>query len=425
MKARRALPNMTEQLQALPRVVITGMGAVTPVGATLGESWANLIAGKSGTGLVTLFDTAACDAKVAGEVKNFDAAAHFGAKEVRRLDRVSQLGLVAAREAIEDSGIKIDADNCWDVALVIGSGIGGIRTLIDEHNVFKDKGPRRVSPFTVPMMLPDTAMGQIAIHFGIRGPNYGIATACASGVNAIGEAFEILRAGRAVAAVTGGCEAPIDAYPMQAFHNMNALSTYNEDPHAASRPFDKTRNGFVCAEGAAILVLETLDGARARGAKIYAEVVGYGSTDDAYHITAPNIDGPAMAMRKALKQAGLGPGDIDYINAHGTSTPLNDANETKAIKSVFGEHAYDVAISSTKSMTGHALGAIGAIEVAFCAKAITDGVIPPTINLHMPDPECDLNYTPNTALRRPVRTALSNSFGFGGHNGTLILKACS
>jgi 3-oxoacyl-[acyl-carrier-protein] synthase II len=311
------------------------------------------------------------------------------------------------------------------VALVVGSGIGGIRTLVEEHNVFKDKGARRVSPFTVPMMLPDTAMGQIAIHFGIRGPNYGIATACASGVNAIGEAFEMLRAGRATAAVTGGCEAPIDAYAMQAFHNMNALSTFTEDLHTASRPFDKTRNGFVCAEGAAMFVLETLDAARARGAKIYAEVVGYGSTDDAYHITAPSVDGPAMAMRKALKQAGLEPSQIDYINAHGTSTPLNDLNETKAIKSVFGELAYDVTISSTKSMTGHALGAIGAMEIAFCAKAITDGVVPPTINLHTADPECDLNYTPNTALRKTVRTALSNSFGFGGHNGTLILQACS
>jgi beta-ketoacyl-acyl-carrier-protein synthase II len=404
------------------RVVITGMGAITPVGNTVEAMWNGMVAGTSGTAPVTLFDSTGIDPKVAGEVREFDPAVHFGAKEVRRLDRVSQLALVAAREALEQSKLPINDDNCWDIALIIGSGIGGITTLVAEHNAFKDKGPRRVSPFTVPMMLPDTAMGQIAIHFGIRGPNFGIATACASAVNAIGEAFEMIRSGRVQAAVTGGCEAPIDAYAMQAFHNMNALTLHNDSPESASRPFDKTRSGFVCAEGAAMLVLESLEHAQARSAPILGEVVGYGSTDDAFHITAPNEYGPAMSMRRALRQAALNPSQIDYINAHGTSTPLNDLNETKAIKSAFGEAAYDVSISSTKSMTGHSLGAVGAIEVVACVKALQDGIVPPTINYHTPDPECDLNYTPNSAIHKPLTYALTNSFGFGGHNGTLILK---
>jgi 3-oxoacyl-[acyl-carrier-protein] synthase II len=285
-----------------------------------------------------------------------------------------------------------------------------------------EKGPRRVSPFTMPMMLPDTAIGQIAINFGIRGPNFSIATACASAANAIGEAFEMIRGGRVDVAVTGGTEAPIAAFAMQAFHNMTALSTWNNDPARASRPFDKQRNGFVAAEGAAILVLESLDHARARNAVILGEVLGYGCTDDAYHITAPNEFGPAMAMQLALKQAGLQPTQIDYINAHGTSTPLNDLNETKAIRAVFGEYAHTVNISSTKSMLGHSLGAGGALETVICLKAIADGIVPPTINYEFPDPDCDLNYTPNSPVRKPIATALTNSFGFGGHNGTLIVS---
>lgn len=398
------------------------MGAVTPLGHDVQSTWDGLVAGTPGGGLISLFDHSALDVHIAAEVKGWDATAHFGAKDARRLDRVSQFGLVAAKQALADSKLVVNDDNTYDVAVVIGSGIGGVTTLLNEHEIMLTKGPRRISPFTVPMMLPDTATGQIAIHFGLRGPNLCIVTACASGVNAIGEAFELVRAGRAKAALTGGCEAPINAFSMSAFNNMNALSTYSNDPAHASRPFDKTRTGFVTGEGAAMLVIETLEHARQRGAHIYAEIAGYGATDDAYHITAPDVKGPAMAMRKALRQAGLVPNQIDYINAHGTSTQLNDINETRAIKEVFGETAYDVNISSTKSMTCHSFGAIGAIEAVACVKAINDDIIPPTINYEHPDPECDLNYTPNTAVRKPVKTVMSNSFGFGGHNGTIVLK---
>jgi 3-oxoacyl-[acyl-carrier-protein] synthase II len=405
--------------------VVTGIGAVSPLGHDVNSTWNNLVAGKSGIGYVTRFDASAFDVKIAAEVKDFDPTRYFGAKEVRRLDRVSQLALVAAREAINDAQLKTDDESTWETAVVIGSGIGGICTLTEEHTVMLEKGARRISPFTVPMMLPDTATGQVAIHFGIRGPNICVVTACASGINAIGEAFEMIRAGRAHTAVAGGTEAPINSFSMSAFHNMNALSTYNGDPEHASRPFDKTRTGFVTGEGAGIVVMETLDRALARGARIYGEVLGYGCTDDAFHITAPNEFGPAMAMRKALKQAGVTPQQIDYINAHGTSTVLNDLNETKAIKSVFGESAYDVSISSTKSMTGHALGAVGALETIFCLQAINADIIPPTINYNTPDPECDLNYTPNTAVHKPLKTALTNSFGFGGHNGSLVVTEFS
>ncbi len=335
---------------------------------------------------------------------------------------MSQFALVAAKQALDDARLIITDDNTYDVGVVIGSGIGGVTTLLNEHEVMFNKGHKRISPFTVPMMLPDTATGQVAIHFGIRGPNLCIVTACASGVNALGETFEMIRAGRASAVLTGGCEAPINPFSMSAFNNMGALSSYNDDPQHACRPFDKTRTGFVTGEGAGMLVLESLEHARARGARIYAEVVGYGCTDDAHHITAPDVKGPAMAMRVALRQAGLAPSQIDYINAHGTSTQLNDANETRAIKEVFGEAAYDVNVSSTKSMTAHSFGAIGAIESIICVKSINDGIIPPTINYTTPDPECDLNYTPNVAVRKPIKAVMSNSFGFGGHNGSIILK---
>jgi 3-oxoacyl-[acyl-carrier-protein] synthase II len=404
------------------RVVVTGMGAICPLGHDVASTWSSLIAGKCGIGYISLFDASSFDMKIAAEVKNFEPTAYFGSKEVRRLDRVSQFGLVAARQALLDANLKVSEEDTWDTAVVIGSGIGGITTLTEEHRIMLEKGPRRVSPFTVPMMLPDTVTGQVAIHFGIRGPNICVVTACASGVNAIGEAFEMVRTGRAHTAVAGGTEAPINAFSMSAFHNMNALSTYNDDPEHACRPFDKTRSGFVTSEGSGIVVLETLERARARGARIYGEILGYGCTDDAHHITAPNEFGPAMAMRKALQQAGVAPSEIDYINAHGTSTVLNDLNETKAIKHVFGADAYKVNISSTKSMTGHSFGAIGALETIFCLKAINEGVIPPTINLNTPDPECDLNYTPHVAVQKRVRTALTNSFGFGGHNGTLVVR---
>lgn len=398
------------------------MGAITPLGKDAKTTWDAVAAGKSGAGFITLFDHTKIDVHIAAEVKEFDPAAHFGAKEVRRLDRVAQFALIAAREALDDAKLTITEDNSYDVAVIIGSGIGGITTMLNEHQTMLTKGHRRINPFTVPMMVPDTATGQLAIHFGLRGPNLCIATACASGVNAIGEAFEIVRSGRAHAALTGGCEAPINPFSMSAFHIMGALSAYSDDPQRACRPFDKTRTGFVTGEGAGMVVIESLEHAKARGARIYAEVVGYGCTDDAYHITAPDTRGPAQAMRVALRQAGLAPNAIDYINAHGTSTLLNDVNETRAIKDVFGEAAYDVHISSTKSMTAHAFGAVGAMETIFCVKSILDDVVPPTINYSVPDPECDLNYTPNVAVRKPVRLAMTNSFGFGGHNGSLILS---
>ena len=406
----------------LPRVVVTGLGAVSPIGSDVRSMWAAATAGQNGIAPITHFDTTELDFKIAGEVKHFDPTAHFGAKEARRLDRVSQLALVAAREAMSDSQLVITDEDSWDVGLVIGCAIGGINTLTSDHEVMLKKGARRVSPFAMPMMLPDTAVGQLAMQFKIRGPNYCVVTACASSTHAIGESFEMIRAGRARAVLTGGCEAGINAFALAAFRNMGALSEHDATPETASRPFDLTRNGFVAGEGAAMLVLESLEHAQARGAKIYAEIIGYGCTDDAYHITAPNVDGPAKAMQLALRQAGIRPTDVDYLNAHGTSTPLNDSNETKAIKQVWGEAAYDLTVSSTKSMTGHMLGAGGAVEATLCIKAIQDDVIPPTINLNTPDPECDLNYTPNQAARKPVRIAMSNSFGFGGHNGSIILK---
>ncbi|MCS6773793.1 MAG: beta-ketoacyl-ACP synthase II [Anaerolineae bacterium] len=405
------------------RVVITGMGAITPLGHSVQETWEAMLAGVSGVDYITLFDHRDLKVHIAAEVKGFDPAQYFGAKEARRMDRVTQLGLVAAQQALQDSGLRITEDNTYDIGVIIGSGIGGITTLLEEHKVMLTRGPGRISPFTVPMMLPDTATGQIAIQFGIRGPNLCIVTACASGANAVGEAFEMVRTRRVKVALTGGCESPINPFSMSAFHNMGALSEQEGDPKTACRPFDKSRSGFVTGEGAAMLVIESLDHALARGARIYAEIVGYGCTDDAFHITAPDVRGPAMAMQRALQQAEVHPAEVDYINAHGTGTVLNDANETRAIKAVFGEAAYDINISSTKSMTAHSFGAAGALEVIACVKAINDGAVPPTINYQTPDPECDLNYTPNVSVRRAVRVALTNSFGFGGHNASLVLRA--
>lgn len=423
-KSQAELPGSSQNgrnHQGHHRVVITGMGLVSPMGNDVPSSWQALLAAKSGCAPITLYDRTQTDVQIACEVKGFDPAAHFGPRDARRLDRCAQFALVATREALQDAGLTLNEDNTYDVGVVLGSGIGGISTLTAEHAVMLQKGPKRVSPFAVPMMLPDTATGQVAMHFGIRGPNYCVVSACASGTNAIGEAFELLRAGRAQAVITGGTEAPINAFSIAAFNNMGALSTYNDDPEGASRPFDATRNGFVCGEGAGILVLETLEHARARGARIHAEVLGYGVTADAHHITAPDVKGPAMAMRAAMAQAGISPSQIDYLNAHGTSTPLNDSNETRAIKMALGDAACDVHISSTKSMTGHLLGAAGALEAIICVKSIQEGVILPTINFHHPDPECDLNYTPNSVVRKPVRIAMSNSFGFGGHNGCLVI----
>ncbi|NJM42511.1 MAG: beta-ketoacyl-ACP synthase II [Anaerolineae bacterium] len=384
-----------------PRVVITGMGTVNPIGSDVPSTWQAALAGANGVAPITHFDTSPLDFKIAGEVKNFDPTAHFGPKEARRLDRVSQLALVAAREAFADSQLVITDEAAWDVGLIIGCAIGGINTLTSDHEVMMKKGPRRISPFTVPMMLPDTATGQLAMHFKIRGPNYCLVTACASSTNAIGEAFEMIRAGRANAVLTGGTEAAINPFALSAFRNMGALCEKEDVPETASRPFDLTRNGFVTGEGATMLVLESLGHAQARGAKIHAEVIGYGCTDDAFHITAPDVNGPAMSMKLALKQAGLQPTDIDYLNAHGTSTPLNDANETKAIKKIWGEAAYDLTISSTKSMTGHLFGAAGALEAMFCVKAIHDDAIPPPLTTPRPTPTA-LSMSPPTTARPPA-----------------------
>jgi 3-oxoacyl-[acyl-carrier-protein] synthase II len=408
--------------EAPARVVITGMGLISPLGHDVQSTWEALVCGTAACRRITLYDPNITDVKIACEVKGFDPSMHFGARDARRLDRCAQFALVAAKQAIDDAKLIVNEENTYDTAIVLGSGIGGVSTLTGEHAVMMQKGPNRVSPFAVPMMLPDTATGQVAMHFKIKGPNYCVVSACASGTNALGEAFELIRAGRAQVALTGGTEAPINSFAVAAFHNMGALSTYNDEPERACRPFDATRNGFVTGEGAGVLILESLEHARARGVHIYAEVVGYGLTADAYHITAPDSVGPAVAMRMALKQANGSGRKIDYLNAHGTSTTLNDSNETKAIKSVFGEAAYDLNISSTKSMSGHLLGAAGAFEAIACVKAINTGIVPPTINYEHPDPECDLNYTPNVAIRKPVHVAMSNSFGFGGHNACIVLS---
>jgi 3-oxoacyl-[acyl-carrier-protein] synthase II len=407
------------------RVVITGLGAITPVGNDVKTMWSNLIAGKSGVGPITHFDASEYQTRIAAEVKDFDPVELLGRKEARRMDRFTQLAMAAADQAIEDAGLKITPENTLRVAVVIGSGVGGIATIVSEVNTMRDKGVSRVSPFMVPMMLSDTAPGMVAIKYGIRGPNLSVVSACATGTNAVGEAAEMIRYGRVDAAIVGGAEAGVIPLAMAGFNVMGALSRRNDDPEGASRPFDKNRDGFVTGEGAGVLILESLEHATRRGAKIYAEVIGYGSTADAYHITAPEETGAgaAAAMQMALDQAGLQPRDIDYLNAHGTSTPLNDKSETAAIKHVFGEAAYDVPVSSTKSMTGHLLGGAGAIEAIACVKVLQERILPPTINYETPDPECDLDYVPNTARRKEVRRVMSNSFGFGGHNACIILAA--
>ena len=408
----------------MTRVVITGMGAITPLGNDVETFWRNVVAGRSGVGSITLFDASAMKTRIAAEVKGFDPEAWFGRKEARRMDRYAQFALAATQQALQDARLDPAHVDRERVGVILGTGIGGIGALVQGVETLMTRGPDRISPFMVPMMLADTAPGLIAIAYGFRGPNMAVVTACASGTNAIGEAMHLIRRGDADVVIAGGAEAAILPVAVAAFNVMGAISTRNEEPERASRPFDRTRDGFVMGEGAGILVLERLEHARARGARIYAEVVGYGTSADAYHITAPleNGEGAALAMRRALADAGLSPRDIDYINAHGTSTPLNDKSETQAIKAVFGEAAYDVPISSTKSMIGHLLGAAGAVEAIVCIRAITDGVIPPTINYEHPDPECDLDYVPNVARRRPVRMAMSNSFGFGGHNACVIFR---
>lgn len=405
------------------RVVITGLGIICPVGNDVSTTWDALLKGKSGVGPITLFDASDLKTRFAAEVKGFDPNAEFGAREARRMDRFTQFALHAARQAVADSGLDLAGLDSARVGCVMGSGIGGVMTLLEEMEKMVHQGPKWVSPHLVPMMLPDTAPGKIAIEMGLRGPNMSIATACASGNNAIGEATEVIRRGAADVMLTGGAEAGIAKLAMAGFSNMGALSERNDDPARASRPFDRDRDGFVAGEGSGVLVLESEEHALQRGARIYGEVLGYGASADAYHITAPleNGEGAVLAMRAAVADAGVQPRDIAYLNAHGTSTQLNDRAETLAIKQVLGEHAYDVAISSTKSMTGHLLGAAGAIEAVFCVKAIETGMIPPTINSENPDPDCDLNYTPNAPRKLDVPIAMSNSFGFGGHNACLIM----
>jgi len=406
------------------RVVITGLGCISPVGNDVDTIWKNIIAGRSGIGRITHFDPTGYECQIAAEVKDFDAGERFGNREARRMDRYTQFAVAATEQALQDAGLQINAQNRERIGAVIGSGIGGIGTIFEQTQVFFERGPSRVSPFLIPMMLTDTAAGTVAIRFGLQGPNMAVVTACATGTNTVGEAAEIIRRGHADVMVAGGSEAGIMPLAIAGLGVMKALSTHNDEPQRASRPFDLHRDGFVMGEGSAILILESLEYAKARGAKILAEVSGYYTTNDAFHISAPdeNGDGARRCMIGALKDAGLNTGDIQYINAHGTGTLLNDKTETVAIKSVFGEIAYGIPVSSTKSMTGHLIGASGTVEALICVKIIQESILPPTINYETPDPDCDLDYVPNTPRPKRVEYAMSNSFGFGGHNATIILS---
>ncbi len=406
------------------RVVVTGIGIVSPVGLTRDTTWTNLLAGTSGIGYISSFDAEEFETTIAGEADGFDPTNYVGRKQARRMDRYVQLGVAATLEAVEHSGLKITPENAERVAVIVSSGIGGIITMSEQVGVLNEKGPSRVSPFLVPMMLPDMASGQISMLLGAKGPNFTTVSACSSGADAIGVALDLIRSGRADIALAGGCEAAICPIGIAGFNSCKALSKNNSDPQKASRPFDTERDGFVMGEGGAVLVLETMKSAIDRGATPIAELTGYGPTADAYHITqpAPEGEGGARAMKIALADAGISPNDIDYINAHGTSTVLNDKNETMAMKSVFGDHARTVAISSTKSMTGHLLGASGSLEAALSTMVIERGQVPPTINLDVPDADCDLDYTANAAKSISAETVMTNSFGFGGHNSSLIFR---
>jgi 3-oxoacyl-[acyl-carrier-protein] synthase II len=407
------------------RVVVTGIGLVTPVGSDRKSTWDSLMAGKSGIDYISLFDAEGFTSRIAAEVDGFDAAALLGRKEAKRLDRFSQFAAVASLEAIEDAGIDMATEDPDRVGVLIGSGVGGIITITEQHKVMLDKGPKRVSPFLVPMMLGDMASGQVSMMIGAKGPNFSTVSACATGADSIGEALEMIRRGRADVVIAGGTEAAVCEIGVAGFNSCMALSTRNDDPQGASRPFDSGRDGFVLGEGAGVLVLESIEHAEKRGANVLAELVGYGASSDSHHVTQPHPEGEgaARAMKWALDDAKLQPEDVVYINAHGTSTPMNDKFETIAMKRMFGDHAYKLAISSTKSMTGHLLGAAGGIEAAFSVLAVKEGAIPPTINLEIPDPDCDLNYTPNKAVKQEVEVAMSNVFGFGGHNASLVFKS--
>ncbi|MFA7677733.1 MAG: beta-ketoacyl-ACP synthase II [Candidatus Omnitrophota bacterium] len=408
----------------MKRVVVTGCGVVSPVGVGKGLFWDSLLKGKSGVGKITHFDAAEFDSQIAGEVNDFTPPSFFSSKDNRRTPRFVQFALKAAEEALLESGIDLDKIDPYQIGTIIGSGVGSLETIEKEHKVLLERGPRKLSPFMIPMLITNEAPGHVAIHFGLKGVNFCTVTACASGAHAIGEAYRTISQGKALAIVCGGTEACIVPLGVGGFCALKALSKRNNEPQRASRPFDKERDGFVMAEGAGIIVLEEFEHAKKRGAHIYCELSGYGATCDAYHITAPDPEGGAAikSMSEAMREAGVSSQEKIYINAHGTSTQLNDKMETKAIKSVFGARAKDVAISSTKSMTGHTLGAAGAIEFIVCCLVLKNKIVPPTINYENPDPECDLNYTPNKALNFEGAVALSNSLGFGGHNASLLVK---
>jgi 3-oxoacyl-[acyl-carrier-protein] synthase II len=406
------------------RVVVTGMGLVIPTGIGVKTAWKNICQGHSGIGPLTRFDAYGFETKIAGEVKGFDPEIYIEKKEIKKMDLFIQYSLAATQEAVEDAQLKITPENCEQIGVIVGTGLGGLPTIERYHKVLLEKGPGRITPFFIPMLIANLASGQIAIQFGAKGPNTCVVTACATGAHCIGDAFRVILYGDAEVMIAGGTEANITPLTIGGFNAMKALSTRNDEPEKACRPFEKNRDGFVVAEGAGIVILEELGFALKRNAKIYGELVGFGYTGDAYHITAPppDGDGAARCMRMAIKDAGLRPEDIDYINAHGTSTPLNDLTETLAIKTVFGEHAKKVPISATKSMTGHLLGAAGSTEAIFTLLAIRDGIIPPTINYEKPDPECDLDYVPNFARQKSLNVVMSNAFGFGGTNATLVFK---
>ncbi len=408
-------------------MVVTGVGLVIPNGIGVNMAWKNICEGKSGIGLITRFDTNGFETKIAGEVKDFNPELYIEKREIKKMDLFIQYAIAATQEAIGDAGLKIDSENSDRVGVIVGTGLGGLPSIEKYHKVLMERGPGRITPFFIPMLIANLASGQIAIQFGAKGPNTCVVTACATGAHCIGDAFRAIVYGDADAMITGGTEANITPLTIGGFNAMKALSTRNDEPEKACRPFEKNRDGFVVAEGAGILILEELQFALKRNARIYGELVGYAYTGDAYHITAPSPDGDGAVrcMRMALKDAGINPEEVDYINAHGTSTPLNDLTETIAIKKVFGEHARKIPISATKSMTGHLLGAAGSTEAIFTLLSIRDGIIPPTINYEEPDPQCDLDYVPNVARQKSLNIAMSNAFGFGGTNATLIFKKFS
>lgn len=406
------------------RVVITGIGAFTPIGKSAPDFWNGLVSGNSGARPIDHFDVTDFPTKFAAQIPEYDPSAYFDRKKARRMDQFCQYAMISAQEAVEDSGLELDSINRNRVGVMVGSGIGGMETFFDQSMNFKDHGPRGVSPFFIPMLIPDMAAGQISIKYGFKGPNFCTVSACATGSHNIGLAYDAIKKNDCDWAVCGGSEAPVFEMGVAGFNSMRAMSTRNDEPEKASRPFDKDRDGFVLGEGSAMMILEEYEKAKARNARIYGELVGYGFSADAYHMTAPDPDGEGviLAMNKALESAGISPEDVEHINMHGTSTPLGDKAESNSIKKVFGDHAYNISLNSTKSMTGHMLGAAGAAESVATLLAVYHGMIPPTINQENPDPECDLNYTPNESEARDISYAMNNAFGFGGHNTTLVFK---